>query len=141
MEREKILSLIKGIEEKNLELENHLSNLNILSRNDIIKEISQDIIQNNELLQEIVNSEKQLFSSGIKRPSSPIQHIIEGFLSKIKNTPSKKVIYLREFLEIFKQEISEKDKDVILQSLKDEINEVELKEKMITLANTFRLKF
>ncbi|MFX0042370.1 MAG: hypothetical protein ACFE8L_05625 [Candidatus Hodarchaeota archaeon] len=141
MEREKILSIIKDLEEKNLELENYLSNLTILSRNDIIKKISQDIIQNNELLQEIVSSKEQLFSSRIKRPISPIQHIIEGFLSKIKSTPSKKVIYLREFLEIFKQEISEKDKDVILQSLQDEKNEEELKEKMITLATTFELKF
>jgi len=141
MEREKILLIIKGIEEKNLELEDYLSNLTILSRNDVMKKISQDIIQNNKLLQEIVSSKEQLFSRGIKRSISPIQHIIEGFLSKIKNTPSKKIIYLREFLEIFKQEISEKDKDVILQSLKDEKNEEELKEKMITLATTFELKF
>lgn len=141
MEREKIFSIIKGIEKKNLELEKYLSNLSILSRNEIIKQISQNIIQNNELLQEIVSNKKQLLSSGFKKRSSPIQQIVEGFLSKIKNSPSKKIIYLREFLELFKQQISEKDKDVILQSLQDEINELELKERMITLANTFKLKF
>lgn len=141
MEREKIFSIIKGIEKKNSELEKYLSNLSILSRNEIIKEISQNIIQNNNLLQEIVSNKKQLLSSRFKKPTSPIQQIIEGFLSKIKNSPSKKVIYLREFLELFKQQISEKDKDVILQSLQDEINELELKERMITLVNTFKLKF
>ncbi|MFX1410737.1 MAG: hypothetical protein ACFFA6_10310 [Promethearchaeota archaeon] len=140
MEREKLLSMIKGIEKKNLELEKYLSNLNVLSRNDIIKEISHSIIQNNSLLQEIASSKEELFSRKSNKFINPIQHIIEGFLSKIKNNPSKKIIYLREFLEMFKQTISDKDKDVILQSLKDEPSEEELKEKMITLANTFNLK-
>ena len=141
MEREKLLSMIKGIEKKNLELEKYLSNLNVLSRNDIIKEISHSIIQNNSLLQEIASSKEELFSRQSNKFINPIQHIIEGFLSKIKNNPSKKIIYLREFLEMFKQTISDKDKDVILQSLKDEPSEEELKEKMITLADTFNLKF
>ncbi|MFX1317380.1 MAG: hypothetical protein ACFE9T_16075 [Promethearchaeota archaeon] len=140
MEREKLLSMIKGIEKKNLELENYLYNLKGLSRNDIIKEISHSIIQNNSLLQEIASSKEELFSRKSNKFINPIQHIIEGFLSKIKNNPSKKIIYLREFLEMFKQTISDKDKDVILQSLKDEPSEEELKEKMITLANTFNLK-
>ena len=44
-----ILSMIKGIERKNLEFEKFLSNLKILSRNKMLREISFNIIKNNKL--------------------------------------------------------------------------------------------
>jgi len=58
----------------------------------------------------------------------------------IQNNPSKKIIFLREFLNKM-EGISENDKDVLLQSLNDEKIELEeLKEKMLSLANIFNLK-
>ena len=47
--KEKIIEMIKAIENKNSEMEEYISNLSILSRNDMLKKITQDIINNNSL--------------------------------------------------------------------------------------------
>lgn len=136
--KEKIIEMIKAIENKNSEMEEYISNLSILSRNDMLKKIIQDIIFNNSLLQELIGTETQIISSEeIEKKSS--DYIIESYIKKIQKDPYKTVIFLREFLELFQDRISEKDKEVILQSLKDEKNEEKLREEMISLANIFKL--
>ena len=136
--KEKIIEMIKAIENKNSEMEEYISNLSILSRNDMLKKIMQDIIINNSILQELIGTETQIISSEeIEKKSS--DYIIESYIMKIKKDPHKKVIFLREFLELFQDRISEKDKEVILKSLKDEKNEEKLREEMISLANVFNL--
>lgn len=136
---EKIHSMIKGIEKKNTEFQQYLSNVKILSRNNILKEISYDIIKNNKLFQKL-----QVGSNGVYVTKQEIKktsnyNFIEEIISKIQNNPTKKIIFLREFLNKI-EGISENDKDVILQSLSNEkIETEELKEKIITLANIFKL--
>ena len=66
-------------------------------------------------------------------------YIIEGYINKIQKDPYKKIIFLREFLGLFQERISEMDREVILKSLKDEKNEEKLREEMISLANIFKL--
>ncbi len=136
--KEKIIEMIKAIENKNSEMEEYISNLSILSRNDMLKKITQDIINNNSLLQELIGTEMYIISSEeIEKNSS--NYIIEGYINKIQKDPYKKIIFLREFLGLFQERISEMDKEVILKSLKDEKNEEKLREEMISLANTFNL--
>ena len=136
--KEKILEMIKAIENKNSDMEEYISNLSILSRNDMLKKIMQDIINNNSLLQELIGTDTQIISrEEIEKNSS--DYIIESYINKIQKDIHKKVIFLSEFLELFQDRISEKDKEVILKSLKDEKNEEKLREEMISLANIFKL--
>ena len=137
---DKILSKIKGIEKKNVEFQKLISTLEIPSRNNMLKEISNDIIKNNKLFKEL-----QVEITGIIVGKEEIENIsnynlIEEIVLKIQNIPSKKIIFLREFLNKM-ENISENDKGVLLQSLNDEKSEIEeLKEKMLSLANIFNLK-
>ena len=136
---EKIRSMIKGIEKKNTEFQQYLSNVKILSRNNILKEISYDIIKNNKLFQklQVGSNGTYVIKQEIKKTSN--YNFIEEIISKIQNNPTKKIIFLREFLNKI-EGISENDKDVILQSLSNEkIETEELKEKILTLANIFKL--
>jgi len=136
--KEKIIEMIKAIENKNSEMEEHISNLSILSRNDMLKKITQDIINNNSLLQELIGTEMYIISSEETEKNSS-NYIIEGYINKIQKDPYKKIIFLREFLGLFQERISEMDKEVILKSLKDEKNEDKLRDEMISLANIFNL--
>ncbi len=137
---DKILSMIKGIEKKNIEFQKLISTIEIPSRNNILKEISNDIIKNNKLFKEL-----QVEITGIIVAKEEIENIsnynlIEEIVLKIQNNPSKKIIFLREFINKM-EDISENDKGVLLQSLNDEkIDIEELKEKMLSLANIFNLK-
>jgi len=136
--KDKIFELIKDIENKNLEMKEYLSSLKILPRNDLLKEINRDIINKNSIIKELLGTEEKIISKE-KEDKASIEYIIEGYYYKIQNNPQKKIILLKEFLELFQDQISEKDKDVILNSLKDEKNNENLKERMIFLANTFKL--
>ena len=136
--KEKIIEMIKAIENKNSEMEEYISNLSILSRNDMLKKITQDIINNNSLLQELIGTEMYIISSEETEKNSS-NYIIEGYINKIQKDPYKKIIFLREFLGLFQERISEMDREVILKSLKDEKNEEKLREEMISLANVFNL--
>ncbi len=137
--KEKILEMIKEIEKKNSHMEEYISNLSILSRKDILKEITQDIINNNSLLQEILGTKEKIISNNKKEKNYSLDYIIDGYLNKIQKNPHKKVIFLIEFLDLFKEQISEKDKDVILKSLKDKKNNEKLRERMVSLAHIFNL--
>lgn len=136
----KILSMIKGIEKKSLEFQKLISTIEIPSRNNMLKEISNDIIKNNKLFKEL-----QVEITGIVVAKEEIENIsnynlIEEIVLKIQNTPSKKIIFLQEFLNKM-EGISENDKSVLLQSLNDEKIEIEeLKDKILSLANIFNLK-
>ena len=134
--KDKILDLIKEIENKNSEMEKYLSSLSILSREDMLKEITRNIIENNSILQEIAGSKEKILPSEIKEKISTVQETVDGFISKIQENETKRIIYLREFIETF-QEISDNDKNVIIQSLKDEKDINLLKEKMLSLSNIF----
>jgi len=136
--KEKIIEMIKAIENKNSEMEKYISTLSILSRNDMLKKITQNIIDNNVILQELIGSETKVISREETEKNSS-DYIIESYLNKIQKDSYKKVIFLREFLELFQDRISEIDKEVILKSLKDEENEEKLREEMISLANIFKL--
>ncbi len=136
--KEKILEMIKAIESKNSEMEDFISNLSIPTRNDMLKEISREIISNNSLLQEILGTEEKIVISENQETIS-FDHVINGFITKIQQNPYKKIIFLREFLELFQDRVSETDKDVILQSLKDEKNDEKLREEMVSLANIFKI--
>ncbi|MFW9937736.1 MAG: hypothetical protein ACFFD5_08810 [Candidatus Thorarchaeota archaeon] len=142
MEREdvnKILELIEDIKKKNSEMEHFVSNLSILSRTDTLKEISRDIIERNPIFQEPeFHKEKNYKPEYIVDSTSSIENIIDNLITNIEKYPTKRVIYLRIFLERF-HDISEHDKIVILQSIKDEKTE-DLKDKLLSLVNAFKLE-
>ncbi len=133
---DKILELIIEIEEKNSEIEKFISSLSVLTRNESLKEIMNNIVKKNNVLIEIEGSKGEHLHSGIKETTNLTQEMIESFVFKIQENPAKKIIYLREFLDNFKS-ISNGDKEVILNSLQDEKNKDKLKEKMTSLITIF----
>ncbi|MHA2394773.1 MAG: hypothetical protein ACXAEX_22820 [Promethearchaeota archaeon] len=133
---DKILDMIKDIENKNSEIEKFISSLSVLSRNETLKEIMNDIINKNSVLQEIEKSKGDYLHGGLKEQVNKLENMVESYILKIQENPTKKIIYLREFLENFIS-ISSSDKDVIINSLKDENDENKLKEKMTSLVNIF----
>ena len=134
---EKILSKIRIIENENVELDQIISEMEIPNRDKILEEILLDIIRSNLLFQSLDISQEILSKSKVTEPES-VQTVINNLLSSIKKMPSKKVIFLRSFLERF-EEISEQDKNVILQSLKDDDYD-EIKGKVFSLTSAFKLK-
>jgi len=131
------LSLIKGIENKQLEIESFFSNLNISSRDEIIKEFIIEIIRNNSLFKEL-DITQEILNNSKSTDSHSNETIIDYLISNIQNNPSKKIVYLKLFLDKF-NEISDQDKHVILQSIKNEKNE-DLKEKLLSLVRVFSVK-
>ena len=134
--KDKILELIKEIEQKNSEIENYVSSLSVLTRNESLKEIMNNIIKKNNVLQEIEGSKGPHLHTEIKETTNLLQEMVEGFMLKIQENPAKKIIYLREFLDNFKS-ISNNDKEVILNSLQEEKNWDKLKEKMTSPVTIF----
>ena len=132
-----IHSIIEEIEKKNLDLERYLENLHLSSRNDLLKDIIRDIVLKNQFLKDLEIPVEKIYKTE-KKKEKQIKIIIEDIISKIINNPSKKVIYLREFLQYF-NDITDSDKDVILQSLKDEETD-KIKENMLSLIEMFNLK-
>jgi len=135
----KSLSIIKDIEKKNREMEEFLSSLTTPSRNDLLKEITSDIIEKNSIIQEHgFSTESICVSESVSSELLSISSIIDNLVSNIQKNPSKKVLYLRLFLDRF-HDISDQDKNVLIQSVKDEASEG-LKEKMLSLINVFKLE-
>ena len=134
---EKIFQMIEGIEEKNVQLAKYLKNLPLSSRNKMLKEIVRDVVSNNELINQLGIPIETMYTEETIGESLVV-NVVDDIVVNIQNNETKKVIYLREFLSMF-QEISENDKSVILQSLKDEKVE-NLKEKMLSLVSMFNLK-
>ncbi|MHA1192859.1 MAG: hypothetical protein ACTSP9_11260 [Promethearchaeota archaeon] len=131
------LSLIKGIENKQSEIETFLSNLNISSRDEIVKEVIIEIIRNNSLFKEL-DITQEILNESKSTESNSKETVIDHLIFNIQNNPSKKIVYLRLFLDRF-HEISDQDKNVILQSIKNEKNE-DLKEKLLSLVSVFKVK-
>ena len=134
--KDKILEMIDEIEKKNSEIKRYISSLSILTRNESLKEIMNDIIGKNQILQEIEGSRRPHLHPVINDNSNLLREIVNKSFVKIQENPAKKIIYLREFLDNFKS-ISKDDKEVILNSLQDEKNKDKLKEKMTSLVTIF----
>ena len=133
--KKEILDFIREIENRNIELEKYLSGLSISSRNETLKDIMKDILENNEVLKEIEKSKGNHLHIAERKKDNMLENIVESYTSKILENPTKKIIYLREFLNHF-QTINDSDKDVILNSLKDE-NDEKLSQKMTSLVKIF----
>jgi len=133
---EKVLSMIKGIEEKNLEFDNFISNLNIYSRTNLLKEISFNIIKNSKLFQGLNVDFRDVHLIKEKKEEILTNNFIGATILKILNNPMKKIIFLREFLDNL-EDISQNDKDVILQSLKDKDDE-NLNQELSNLVQIFK---
>lgn len=134
--KDEILNMINEIEKINSEIEKYISKLSILSRNETLKDIMSKIIENNRILQEIEKSKGDHLHTGVKEQVNKLHDLVESSITKIQEKPTKKIIFLREFLENFPS-ISNNDKDVIIKSLKDEKNKDKLKEKMMSLVEIF----
>jgi len=135
----KTLSLIEDFEQKNVKIDEILSILPISSRNELLEEITRDIIEQNSIIKEHGFAKENTCD-----PESPTQEIssinllIDNLVSNIQKNPSKKVLYLRLFLERFR-DISDQDKNVVIQSIKDEDSKG-LKEKILSILKVFKLE-
>ena len=142
MEREivdKALSILKDIGEKNIKIEELLSEMSVSSRNDLLRDITRDIIEKNNLIKEHGLSNEFLCEPISMDPEViSINSLLDNLVSNIERNPSKKVIYLKLFLDRF-HDISDQDKKVIIQSVKDEDTKG-LKAKMLSLVNVFNLE-
>jgi len=134
---EKIFQMIESIEEKNSFLASYLKNLPFSSRNKMLKEIVRDVVSNNKMIKQLEIPIETMYTKEVISESL-INKVVADIIVNIQNNETKKIIYLREFLNMF-QEISENDKSVILQSLKDEKIE-NLEEKMLSLVSMFNLR-
>ncbi|MBY8980773.1 MAG: hypothetical protein KGD72_10305 [Candidatus Lokiarchaeota archaeon] len=142
MERENILktlSLIEDFEQKNLKIDEILSNLPISSRNELLQEITRDIIEQNSIIKEHgFANENTCDPESPTQKNSSLNLVIDNLVSNIQKNPSKKVLYLRLFLERFR-DISDQDKNVVIQSIKDEDSKG-LKEKILSILKVFKLE-
>ncbi|MHA1933015.1 MAG: hypothetical protein ACW96X_10765 [Promethearchaeota archaeon] len=134
--KDKILRMIDEIEKKNSDIEKYISGLSILTRNESLKVIMNDIIEKNDILQEIEGSKRPHLHTVINDKTNVLREIVNNCVFKIQENPTKKIIYLREFLDNFKS-ISKNDREVIINSLQDEKNKEKLKEKMTSLVTIF----
>ena len=96
------------------------SNLPIPSRSELLQEISRNIIEQNRIIKEHgIDRENYYDPESSKQEVSSIDLLVDNLISDIQKHPSKKVVYLRLFLDKF-QDISDEDKNTIIQSFKDE---------------------
>jgi len=142
MERENIfktLSLIEDFEQKNVMIDEILSNLQISSRNELLQEITRDIIEQNSIIKEHGFANENICDPELSNQEvSSIELLIDNLVSNIQKNPSKKVLYLRLFLDKF-QDISDQDKNVVIQSIKDK-DPKGLKEKILSILKVFKLE-
>ena len=141
MEKEhldRLISMIKNLEKKNLDFDKYLSSLNILSRNNMLKEIISDIIKNNKFFQSIQFKNGDVYLAKDELENFSSETYIKNLILKIQNEPSKKIIILREFLNKL-DGISESDLNVISKSLKNKNNE-DLNKELLNLISIFNMK-
>lgn len=140
MERGKIddvLSMIKTLEEKNEDLEKLISSLPILSRKDLLEEITKDIIEKNDIMKSMGVSPILFSKTKPEKEPHMIEILIENTISEIKEKPSNQIIILKDFLDRL-SDISDNDKNVMLQTMKDSKVE-EIKEKLTSLTKIFKV--
>ena len=135
----KVLSLINDFEDKSKEINNLLSRISVSSRVDLLEEIAKDILENNVPLQEMGYAQEKIKASKAEGDSEPqtIMNIVDNLISNIKTNPSVKIIYIKLFLDRF-HEISDQDKNAILQDVKD-VEPDHLKDKLLPLLSVFEL--
>ena len=131
-----ILGMLKEIETEKDKLHDYLSNINISSRNDLLKFIYEDIINNNALLEDLKSSQKLVCGGRENQASTSGVDLVEKTIAEINKDPTKKVFFLKEFIDSF-QDISENDRTVLLNSLESTKIE-ELSNKMESLVNLFK---
>lgn len=132
---EKVLSIIKNIEEMVGNVKDYIGNVNILPKNEMIKTIYRDIIEKHYVFREMTIIDQ--FGLSHNDPLS-IERIIEKTISNLKSNPTKKAIYLRVFLNLF-SEITENDKEVLIQSLNG-LSIEDLEDSMNSLVEVFTLR-
>jgi hypothetical protein len=138
-EVDKALSLINDLDEKRKELHSLLSETTVSSRLELLEEITKDVLENNITLQEMGYTQEKVKASETngETESQTIMNIIDNLISNIKANPSIKIIYIKLFLDRF-HEISDQDKNAILQDVKD-LDPDKLKEKLLPLISIFEL--
>ncbi|TFF88948.1 MAG: hypothetical protein EU550_00270 [Promethearchaeota archaeon] len=135
---DKFFSLIHAIERKNNELDRFLKNLDIKPRSSLLKEIHKAIINQNEFLRSMDIQPKNDICQEDSEDKTFFDDIIDLTISNIEKNPAKKVFYLRKFLDKF-EDISENDKNAIIQSLKN-VELENLKSDFESLAKIFEIK-
>jgi hypothetical protein len=135
----KALSLINDLDEKRKEIHSLLLEIPVSSRLDLLEEITKDVLDKNIALQEMGYKKEKVKASEIngESESQTIMNIIDNLISNIKTNPSIKIIYIKLFLDRF-HEISDQDKNAILQDVKD-LDPEKLKEKLLPLISIFEL--
>ncbi|HEY0087753.1 MAG TPA: hypothetical protein VGB37_02855, partial [Candidatus Lokiarchaeia archaeon] len=118
--------------------ENFVSNLDIYSRANMLKEISSNVINNNKIFQELQLEQKTVCLPKEKLEKSQVNNLIEQTFIKIQSDSSKKVIFLRAFLENLK-DVSDIDVNVILNSFKNKSDD-EIKDELSNLVKIFKIK-
>ena len=99
-----------------------ISNLPISSCIELLQKIMQNIIKKNSTIKENgFTKESNYDPDSSDQESSSINLLIDNLIATIQKNPSKKVLYLRLFLERFR-DISDRDKNTIIQLLKDEVS-------------------
>jgi hypothetical protein len=133
-----VLLKIENLNNNVLELEKLISELPILSREELLQKIHEDLLMKNITYREQNRSQKEIYKHKTEKKSKLTQSLIDKTISDIKNTPVKKVFFLKKFLNKF-SDISGSDKEVLLNDLtRSDINN--LSEKMESLIKTFKLK-
>ncbi|MGV9173542.1 MAG: hypothetical protein ACOC35_13405 [Promethearchaeia archaeon] len=125
---EKVFSIIQQIEKRNKDLVELLSQTPSLSRDEILENIAQHVVNKN--LSELGFSPEGSCGPGIQKKE--FENSIDQIITNIEQEPSKKVLYLKDFFDLF-EDISEQDKNVMLQSFKN-IKLADLKEKMLSFS-------
>ena len=138
-EIDKALSLINDMDEKRKEIHSLLSEMTVSSRLDLLEEITKDVLDKDVVLQEMGYTQEKVKASESdgENESQTIMNIIDNLISNIKTNPSIKIIYIKLFLDRF-HEISDQDKNAILQDVKD-LDPDKLKEKLLPLISIFEL--
>ena len=102
----KLLDILKDIEKKKSNLQDYFSKLTQSSREELLLDIYEKILDNNLLLEEARKGGEKLCHD---KASSKQGTTVERIITDVQNNPSKKVFFLKEFLDKF-QDISEADK-------------------------------
>ena len=134
----KLMFMIKEMEKMNNDFENFVSNLDIYSRANMLKEIASNVINNNKIFQELQLEQKTAYIPKEKLEISQVYNLIEYTFIKIQSDTSKKIIFLRAFLENLK-DVSDNDINVILNSFKNKSDD-EIKEELSNLVKIFKIK-
>jgi hypothetical protein len=134
----KIINYIDNIEDENKKLLKFISELSLSTRHEILTKILQDIIETKQLIIDRSIYEGEGSQKDLKKKKDKVAGIIEEVIQNISKNPAKKVFYLKEFLDKL-EEISEKDKAVVLQSLKNAEIDL-LEQKMSSLIKIFKIR-